>query len=135
MWMLTDFTVENGATIIVPGSHRKSDHPRTNGVLDPKQPLEGEQRLLGKAGSVGIFDTRMWHAIAPNVSSEDRVSVIVRYAPWWLNLDPLRPGTIDRQDIVDAHKGRESPVPGIPVELYERLPESLKPLVHYCVEN
>jgi hypothetical protein len=135
MWMLTDFTEENGATVVVPGTHKKSDHPRKSGSIDPTRPMEEERRLLGRAGSVGIFDTRLWHAIAPNVSSEDRVSVIVRYAPWWLNLDPLRPDTIDRADIVDANHGRESAVPGIPRDVYERLPESVKPLIHYCVED
>ena len=116
-------------------SHRKSDHPRKSDGVDPKQPIAGERRLLGRAGSVGIFDTRLWHAIAPNTGNEDRISVIVRYAPWWLNLDPLRPNTIDRADIVDANHGRESAVPGIPRTVYDRLPETVKPLVHYSVED
>ncbi len=135
MWMLTDFTHDNGATIIIPGSHRLSDHPRKGGEIDPRQPYPGEQRLLGKAGSVAMLDTRMWHAIAPNVTSEDRVAVIVRYAPWWLNLDPLRPGTVDRADIVEANNGVESPVPPLPQEVFDRLPAEVKPLLHYSVEQ
>lgn len=133
MWMLTDFTEENGATIIVPGTHRKSDHPRKGGPIDPKQPYPGEQRLLGKAGTVAMMDTRMWHAIAPNVTANERVAVIVRYAPWWLNLDPLRPGTIDRADIVDANNGRDSPVPPLPRDVFDGLPEQVKPLFRYSV--
>ena len=27
----------------------------------------------------------MWHSMAANPSSEDRVGAVVRYAPWWLN--------------------------------------------------
>ncbi|MCX6623989.1 MAG: phytanoyl-CoA dioxygenase family protein, partial [Acidobacteria bacterium] len=133
MWMLTDFTVENGATIVVPGSHKHGDHPRENGGDDPLRPRPGERRLLGKAGSVGVCDTRLWHAIAENHTNEERVSVIVRYAPWWLNLDPLRPGTVDRRNIVEANNGRDSVVPGLPQEVFDRLPADVKPLVHYSV--
>ncbi|MBM3734626.1 MAG: phytanoyl-CoA dioxygenase family protein [Acidobacteria bacterium] len=133
MWMLTDFTEENGATIIIPGTHRMSDHPRKSGAADPKQPHPGEQRLLGKAGTVGVLDARMWHAIAPNVTGEERVAVIVRYAPWWLNLDPLRPGTADRADIVEANNGVESPVPALTRELFDTLPAEVRPLLSYGV--
>jgi hypothetical protein len=135
MWMLTDFTYDNGATIIIPRSHRQSDHPRKGSAIDPKQPHPDEQRLLGKAGTVALLDTRTWHAIAPNVTNEDRVAVIVRYAPWWLNLDPLRPGTIDRADIVEANQGVESPVPPLPRDVFDRLPADVKPLLHYSVEK
>src|SRR5262245_17721945 len=34
MWMLTDFAEENGATIIVPKSHRRPDHPRKGGMFE-----------------------------------------------------------------------------------------------------
>lgn len=135
MWMLTDFTHDNGATIIIPGSHLQPDHPRKGSGIDPKQPYPGEQRLVGKAGTVGILDTRTWHAIAPNVTNEERIAVIVRYAPWWLNLDPLRPGTIDRADIVEANQGVESPVPPLPRDVFDRLPVEVKPLLHYSVEQ
>ncbi len=82
-----------------------------------------------------MLDTRLWHAIAPSVTSDDRVAVIVRYAPWWLNLDPLRPGTIDRADIVEANNGVESPVPPLPRDVFDRLPAEVKPLLHYSVER
>lgn len=132
-WMLTDFTEENGATILVPGSHRKSDHPGERNGIDPMKPFPGERRMLGKAGTVVALDSRLWHAVAPNITDEDRVAVIIRFAPWWLNLDPLRPGTIDRQDIVEATNGENAEVPGIPIEIFERLPPKLKPLLRYSV--
>ena len=68
----------------------------------------------------GLF--QLIPGVAENRSQEDRVSVIVRYAPWWLNLDPLRPGTADRADIVEANQGRESAVPGVPRDIFDRLP-------------
>lgn len=135
MWMLTDFTRENGGTIVVPGSHLRECHPVAGDAVDPAEPYPGETQLLGKAGTVGIFDARLWHAVAPNVSGADRVAVLVRYAPWWLNLDPLRPGTIDHQDIVAANNGKDSVVPALPREAFERLPAEVKPLLRYSVSG
>ena len=40
-WMLTDFTPENGATYVVPGSHRQQDHPRP---WQPARRLDGPAR-------------------------------------------------------------------------------------------
>ena len=135
MWMLTDFTEENGATIIVPQSHRRPDHPRKGGTLDtdPMSPHPDERRLLGKAGTVALMDSRLWHAVAPNVSAEERVAVIVRYAPWWLNLSPLRPGSSDRQQIVESVNGRDSQVPPLLPEVFEALPATAKPLLQHAV--
>jgi Phytanoyl-CoA dioxygenase (PhyH) len=129
MWMLTDFTADNGGTIVVPGSHRKPCHP----VEGQDQPYPGEIQLVGKAGTVAAFDARLWHAVAPNVSGTDRVAVLIRYAPWWLNLDTLRPGTIDHQDIVAANNGQDSVVPPLSRAEFERLPGSVKPMLRYSV--
>ncbi len=129
MWMLTDFTAENGGTIVVPGSHWKECHP----LEDADKPYPGETQLTGKAGTVAAFDARLWHAVAPNVSGADRVAVLVRYAPWWLNLDTLRPGTVDHQEIVAANNGKDSVVPPLSREVFDRLPEPLKPMLRYSV--
>lgn len=131
MWMLTDFTEENGGTIIVPGSHRRPCHPLAE---ESMKPAAGEIQLTGKAGTVAAFDARLWHAVAENRSAADRVAVLVRYAPWWLNLDTLRPGTVDHTDIVVANNGKDSVVPSLDRATFESLPESIKPLVHYSVE-
>jgi hypothetical protein len=133
MWMLSDFTRENGGTIVVPGSHKLPSHPRNGSGHDPAAPYPGETQLVGKAGTVALFDARLWHAVAPNVSGTDRVAILVRYAPWWLNLDTLRPGTVDHQDIVVANNGRDSVVPAIDRETFARLPEAVKPMLRYSV--
>ncbi len=135
MWMLSDFTQEGGGTIVVPGSHRRGEHPVRGGPVDPSRPYPGERQLVGKAGTVVAFDARMWHAVAPNRTDRVRVAVIVRYAPWWLNLDPLRPGTVDRQDIVEAQGGKDSQVPPLPRKVFEKLPAEVQKLVRYSVEG
>jgi ectoine hydroxylase-related dioxygenase (phytanoyl-CoA dioxygenase family) len=62
MWMLDDFTVENGATRVVPGSHLWDGEPE-QGHTYP-----GEVQATGTAGSVVIFDSRVYHAGGANRS-------------------------------------------------------------------
>jgi Phytanoyl-CoA dioxygenase (PhyH) len=132
-WMLTDFTAENGGTIVVPGSHRRVLNAH-GGAGRTRENHDSEDRLLGSAGDVGLLDARTWHAIAPNLSQGDRVAVIVRYAPWWLNLNPLRCGTRDRRLIVEDRNGRDPYVPSLPFAQFSALPASIQPLVHSMVE-
>ena len=126
-----DYTVENRGTLVIPGSHKLDHSPQDRSRVDPNAKYEGEVQLVGKAGDVGLFDARTWHAIAPNVSDHERVGFIVRYAPWWINLQPLRPGSRDRRQINDANGGDDSKVEPVPLSVYERLPENLKPLVYH----
>ncbi len=133
-WLLTDFRADNGATYIVPGSHKRPDHPRPgNDLGDWMAPQPGESRLLGKAGSVAICDSRIWHAVAPNTSDEDRVAVVVRFAPWWLNLNPVRRGTSERARLVDARQGRDSVVEHLPASVFENVPDEAKPLLYHLL--
>ena len=71
MWMLDDFTSENGATRIVPGSHL--DQRRVSDIhKDHTAPFPGEVRLVGKAGSVGIFNGNAWHSSSSNTDGTRR---------------------------------------------------------------
>ena len=106
MWMLTRYTKANGGTIVVPRSHLRHNSPQQGSDLDPNSVFEGETQVQGKPGDVAVFDARTWHAIAPNTTSKERVGVIVRYAPWWVNLNPLRPGSRDRKPRPEADRGR-----------------------------
>lgn len=135
MWMLTDYTVENGGTIVIPGSHKRDFSPRYGTNHDPMAVYEGEVQLQGKAGDVGLFDARTWHAIAPNRSDQPRIGVIVRYAPWWINLQPLRPGTRDRKQIVEDNQGRDPKVEPLPLSVYRNLPADVQPLVYHMVDD
>ena len=135
MWMLSDFTRENGGTIVVPGSQRQHTSPHPGSHLDPMAVYEGETQLVGKAGDVAVFDARTWHAVAPNVTQEERVAVIVRYAPWWLNINPLRPGTRDRTFIVDQNNGTDAQVEFLPAAIYAELPAEVQPLLYSMVEE
>jgi hypothetical protein len=135
IWMLTDFTVENGGTIVIPGSHKRNYAPRFGSEYDPMAKYAGEIQLTGKAGDLGLFDARTWHAIAPSTAKDERVAVLVRYAPWWLNLQTLRPGTRDREQIVEANQGGDARVEPVPMSIYKTLPAAAQKLVYHMVDE
>ena len=71
MWMLDDFTAENGATRLVPGSHLKAGRIRDY-VEDQSADHPEQIHLLGKAGSVAVFNGSVWHSSYINRSGATR---------------------------------------------------------------
>lgn len=133
IWMLSRFSLETGATAIVPGSHREPDNPSGDNAVDPSQLHPRETRATGEPGSVLLFDSRLWHAVTPNTSDEARVGLVVRYAPWWLNLEILMPGSAERARMVEETGQTENEVAAVPPEMYAALPEEVKPLYRHWV--
>ncbi|MFM7118719.1 MAG: phytanoyl-CoA dioxygenase family protein [Gammaproteobacteria bacterium] len=72
MWALTDFTAENGATRVVPGSHRWPDKP-VFGERVPSVPAEMPK------GSVLIWHGSLWHGGGANRSAARRVGIAMNY--------------------------------------------------------
>ena len=135
IWMLSPFSPETGGTLIVPGSHRANNNPTGDNGVDPLAPYPTEMQATGDAGSVLIFDSRLWHATATNHGDSPRVGVAVRYAPWWLNLDVLMPGSDDRSRMVDeagTNNPQQAPVPN---EVFGGLPDNVKPLYRHWVQG
>lgn len=71
IWLLSDFTEDNGATRVVPGSHRSGQHPR-DALDDPKAPHPNEVILTAKAGTVVIFNSHTWHGGTLNKTDQPR---------------------------------------------------------------
>ena len=136
VWMLSPFTAENGATYVVPGSHRTSDN--STGGLELPIPYPSEVHATGAAGSVVLFDSRLWHASGANDSDENRVGLVLTYFPWWLGQDPsMPPGTPERERLKEE-TGLDDDQLGagtalLPVEVYADLPEDVKPLLRHWV--
>ena len=65
-WMIDDFTEENGATIVVPGSHKSG----TDASYEA-EPVTGFQ-AVGTAGSMGVLDGRIHHATGLNRTTDSR---------------------------------------------------------------
>jgi ectoine hydroxylase-related dioxygenase (phytanoyl-CoA dioxygenase family) len=77
-WMLSDFTDENGATRIVPGSHRRTEK-LTEGLPDDVESIGA----VGPAGSALVFDGRIWHGTGRNVTDEPRYAILSYHCrPW-----------------------------------------------------
>ena len=62
IWALTDFTLENGATRLVPGSHRSDRNPQRG-----EQPQHVAAEM--PAGSVLVYHGSLWHAGGENRSA------------------------------------------------------------------
>src|SRR5918992_4709938 len=78
VWMLDDFTSENGPTRMVPGSHRWGKRPQD--VLDDPLARHPEEVVLtGKAGSIAVMNAHMWHAGTANRTSVPRLAMHAFY--------------------------------------------------------
>jgi ectoine hydroxylase-related dioxygenase (phytanoyl-CoA dioxygenase family) len=71
IWLLDDFTPENGATRAVPGSHRYAEVP-ADAMPDPRAPHPDEQLLLAPAGTVFVFNSHTWHGGTLNRTDKPR---------------------------------------------------------------
>lgn len=78
IWLLDDFTEQNGATRIVPGSHRSRRLPRDE-MEDPTAAHPGERALVAPAGSLVAFNAHLWHAGSHNKSDRPRRAIFPVY--------------------------------------------------------
>ncbi|AIE87210.1 phytanoyl-CoA dioxygenase family protein [Fimbriimonas ginsengisoli] len=72
IWLLDDFTEENGATRLVPGSHRWGSKLPGDDMADPSGPHPEEKLLVAPAGTVVIFNSHTWHGGTLNRTDKRR---------------------------------------------------------------
>ena len=135
LWMLSPFEAANGGTFVLPGSHHHSTNPTAGGGPDSRAVFPGETNAAGPAGSVLVMDSRLWHATAPNRTDSPRVALAVRYAPWWLNVEVLRPESAERERMCSESGRSDNIVPSIRRDVFERLPERVRLLYQHWVER
>jgi ectoine hydroxylase-related dioxygenase (phytanoyl-CoA dioxygenase family) len=106
MWAFDDFTEANGATRVVPGSHRRpsADYPDDMATVALEMP----------AGSVVFYPGSVLHGGGANTTDRTRLGVILEYASAW-----IRP--------------QENHVLGVPKAVVRALPERLAELLGYNV--
>ncbi len=71
IWLLDDFTPDNGATRVIPGSQNWGALPQ-HVLPDPAQPHSDEVLILGRAGSVVVMNTHAWHGGTANRTADHR---------------------------------------------------------------
>jgi ectoine hydroxylase-related dioxygenase (phytanoyl-CoA dioxygenase family) len=81
VWMLDDFTTENGALRAVPGSHRWGKLPQ-QALPDPLAARPDEVLVTGKAGTVVVMNAHMWHGGTANRTGRPRCAMHGFYARW-----------------------------------------------------
>lgn len=107
MWAFDDFSVANGATRFVAGSHQWEPG---RWPTDDDPVLDAEMA----AGSVAFYSGSIWHGGGANSTDRPRLGVILEYAAAW-----LRP--------------QENHVIGVGPELVATLPERLQELLGYDI--
>lgn len=88
-WLLDDYTIDNGATEIVPGSHRQDVGEDTSPMNDAAVPI------LAPAGTLAVFESRLLHRTGANRSAAPRAALFGWYTRpiyrtqenWFLSLD------------------------------------------------
>lgn len=108
MIAISDYTADNGATRIIPGSHLRADTPEYGAEFSDAVAVEF------KAGSALFFDSQLWHGGGANISSEPRIGIAFAYCAGW-----TRP--------------QENLLLGLSKEKVQRLPRRLQELLGYSI--
>lgn len=98
IWLLDAFTEANGATRVVPGSHRWGARPEDR-MADPTDPHPDEVLLLGEAGTCVVFNAHLWHGGTRNRTDQPRHGLHAAFVrrehrQQTVQRDYLRPETI-----------------------------------------
>ncbi len=78
IWLLDDFTRENGATRVVPGSQNWKKLPQSV-VPDPAAPHSAEALVIATAGSVVVMNAHAWHGGTANRTGAARRALHIFY--------------------------------------------------------
>ena len=90
IWMLDDFSAENGGTAIVPHSQKlrrscRSGFSQQGGEANADDAkFEAEHvSVCGKAGDVLVYVGQCWHQSGLNLTSEPRVALLGQFLPYF----------------------------------------------------
>ncbi len=107
IWALSDFRSDNGATRIVPGSHKFDAAPEYGKAYETVT-------ATMPAGSVMLFDSALWHGGGANLSDARRFAFSCAYCWGWM-------------------RQQENLQLGIPMDIARKFPRRLQELCGYSV--
>lgn len=115
LWAIDDFTEDNGATVLVPGSHKWE---RTQNIDLSHENLSSDQIVKGvmKKGSVLIYLGSLYHCGGSNKTNDRRCGAVISYNLGWL-------------------RQAENSYLAYPKELVSKMPERLRHLLGYFVHQ
>jgi ectoine hydroxylase-related dioxygenase (phytanoyl-CoA dioxygenase family) len=109
MWALTDFTEDNGATRIIPGSHLLDHSPNYGEHYDS---IAAEM----PKGSVLVWHGSLWHGGGENTTDARRVGIAMNYCAGYI-------------------RQQENQQLGIPLDIARQFSPRLRELVGYGIYN
>ena len=114
--MLDDFTEDNGATYLMTGSHLDRAEKPTDEAFHARA-----GRAIGKAGSVLMFNSNLWHAAGVNTTTVPRRSVTPMFCKPFIKQQCDYPRVVgyDRMDALSDHQRQV-------LGYYARVPASLE---------
>jgi ectoine hydroxylase-related dioxygenase (phytanoyl-CoA dioxygenase family) len=74
IWLIDDFTKDNGATRLVAGSHRSGKVP-SQVMANPSDAHPDQELLIAPAGTVAVFNSHTWHGGTLNRTSAPRRAI------------------------------------------------------------
>jgi len=77
IFALDDFTVENGATMYVPGSHKDHKFPDKSILFC----LENSKYTIVQKGSIILYRGDIWHSQGINITENPRVAILANFSP------------------------------------------------------
>lgn len=89
LYLLEDFTLDNGATFVIPGSQQRPFPTKIDPDLHAV--LEAHKiQVVAPAGSVVVFDSTLWHSAGDNMTDKPRLMIagVVGKAPQTVNYRP-----------------------------------------------
>ena len=114
--MLDDFTEDNGATYLMTGSHRDCPDKPSDQAFYARA-----GRAVGKAGSVLMFNSNLWHAAGVNTTNVARRSATPMFCKPFMKQQCDYPRVVgyDRMDALTDHQRQI-------LGYYARVPASLE---------
>jgi ectoine hydroxylase-related dioxygenase (phytanoyl-CoA dioxygenase family) len=107
IWAIDDFTADNGATEVIPGSHRWGDE--RPGPADRRV-----RKIVMPAGSVVVFQGTLWHRGGANATDRTRLAITPQYCQPWA-------------------RQQENMTLAVPLEMAARYPQRVQALLGFSI--